>query len=173
MARGVAQRSLPAPLRSAYPGVCTVRNDPYAPIYEKRCGLKKQSIGFLFLLLLCTVILFSACKETSTPVAPSEGVLFALADAHALSEDIYNLRMAYPDEEGFALVTLRRSEDYQARWAQSLVDDKEGERYIVTAYAATENGFKDLDDPLCEPFELVFEGGSTNLGRLVLVTIEE
>jgi len=128
----------------------------------------------LLIMLSLLLVLFAGCSGGSeAPTEPSEGVVFAIENTEDLAFDVYEVQLTTPGESGFTVITLVKNEGYQVRWAQSLVDEEQGNSYMMTAYKSEDPAGPNLDRPLSEARELVFTEGSTSEGRLVLIQVSE
>lgn len=132
--------------------------------------MKKILLIMLSLLLVLSV---GCSGESEAPTEPSEGVVFAIENAEDLAYDVYEVQLTTQGESGFTVITLSKNEGYQVRWAQSLVDEEQGNAYIMTAYKSEDPAGPNLDRPLSEAREIVFTEGSTSEGRIVLIRVSE
>jgi len=128
------------------------------------------------ILLTILILLFFAagCSGgAQAPEAPEQGVRFAIQTEGSPAHDAYEIQLQEPGSSSFYVVTLTKEQGYQVTWAQSLVDEEQGNSYEMTAYQGFGDAGPDLDRPLSGTRTLSFTGGSTSEGRLVLVQVEE
>jgi len=128
----------------------------------------------LILLLILLLVPAAGCSGgAQTPEAPEQGVRFAIQAEGSPAHDAYEIQLQEPESSSFYVVTLTKEDGYQVTWAQSLVDEEQGNSYEMTAYQSFGDAGPDLDRPLSGTRTLSFKGGSTSEGRLVLVQVEE
>ena len=128
----------------------------------------------LLIMLSLLLVLSAGCSgESEAPAEPSEGVVFAIENAEDLAYDVYEVQLTTQGESGFTVITLAKNEGYQVRWAQSLIDEEQGNSYLMTTYKSEDPAGPNLDRPLSEAREIEFTQGSTNEGRLVLIQVSE
>lgn len=126
----------------------------------------RRILGYVLIVMM--VCLFISCSESLKE--PSSGLMFVIADEGQTQLDEYELNLV-DEEGGFVVVTLKKDNNYQVTWNQTLVDKYEGQTFqvkVLKGYNVRESG--DLE-PVGPSFTLSFKEGTTSLGRVVKVKL--